>query len=77
MAKALGTKARHVVVPNAGHGVMALGCMRDVLVRFLDAVDDIAAAKLDTACVERIPRPPAFVPVSAADPGAASAKAAP
>lgn len=77
MAKALGTKARHVVVPNAGHGVMALGCMRDVLVRFLDAVDDVAAAKLDTACVERIPRPPAFVPLSAAEPGAASGKVAP
>jgi pimeloyl-ACP methyl ester carboxylesterase len=63
VSKALGAKARHVVVPNAGHGVMALGCMRDVLFRFVDADDGEAAlAQLDAACVQGIPRPPAFVP---------------
>jgi pimeloyl-ACP methyl ester carboxylesterase len=60
-AKALGAKARHVVVPNAGHGVMAIGCMRDVLFRFVDAQTDEDALKVDTACVERIPRPPVFL----------------
>ena len=30
VAAALGPMARHVVVANAGHGVMAIGCMRDV-----------------------------------------------
>ncbi len=74
VAKALGPKARHVVVPNAGHGVMALGCMRDVLVRFIDAVEDAAAAEIDTSCVKRIPRPPVFIPVSVASENSASAK---
>jgi pimeloyl-ACP methyl ester carboxylesterase len=66
-ALALGAKARHVVVPNAGHGVMGIGCMRDVLFRFVDAKTDEEALKVDTACVEKIPRPPMFLmPVSAA-----------
>ena len=60
VAKALGARARHVVVPNAGHGVMAIGCMRDVLYRFVDADSDEAALKVDTSCVTGIPRPPMF-----------------
>jgi hypothetical protein len=60
VAKALGAKARHVVVPNAGHGVMALGCMRDVLFRFVDAAGDDDALRVDAACVTGIPRPPMF-----------------
>src|SRR5262249_24388609 len=31
VAQALGARARQVVVPNLGHGVMALPCMGDVL----------------------------------------------
>jgi acetyl esterase/lipase len=62
-AKALGPKARHVLVPNAGHGLMAIGCMRDVLFRFVDAEADAEALAVDTGCVESIPRPPAFQPV--------------
>lgn len=60
VSKALGTKARHVVVPNAGHGVMALGCMRDVLFRFVDAAGDDEALNVDAACATGIPRPPMF-----------------
>ncbi|MES2957206.1 MAG: alpha/beta fold hydrolase [Pseudomonadota bacterium] len=60
VAKALGAKARHVVVPHAGHGVMALGCMRDVLFRFIDAESDEEALKVDATCVTGIPRPPMF-----------------
>jgi pimeloyl-ACP methyl ester carboxylesterase len=60
VARALGTKARHVVVPNAGHGVMGLGCMRDVLYRFVDAASDDEALKVETACAAKIPRPPMF-----------------
>ena len=60
VALALGAKARHVVVPNAGHGVMAIGCMRDVLFRFVDAASDDEALKVDAACVTAIPRPPMF-----------------
>ena len=65
VADALGANARHVVVPNAGHGVMAIGCMRDVLYRFVDAPDDAAALAVDAGCVTSIPRPPMFLPVAA------------
>jgi pimeloyl-ACP methyl ester carboxylesterase len=61
-AKALGAKARHVVVPQAGHGVMALGCMRDVLYRFVEADSDQQALAVDASCVTAIPRPPMFTP---------------
>ena len=64
MARALGPAAQHVVVPNAGHGVMAIGCMRDVVYRFIDAADDKDASAVDASCVKAIPRPPAFAPVS-------------
>jgi len=64
--KALGAKARHVVVPNAGHGVMSLGCMRDVVFRFIDAATDDEAQQVDAGCAQAIPRPPAFVPVGVA-----------
>jgi pimeloyl-ACP methyl ester carboxylesterase len=60
VAKALGATARHVVVPNAGHGVMGIGCMRDVLYRFVDATSDDEALKVDASCVTAIPRPPMF-----------------
>jgi pimeloyl-ACP methyl ester carboxylesterase len=63
-AAALGPRAVSVVVPNAGHGVMALGCMRDVIYRFIDAADDAGAAAVDASCATRIPRPPAFRPVT-------------
>jgi pimeloyl-ACP methyl ester carboxylesterase len=62
-AKALGVKARHVIVPNAGHGVMGIGCMRDVLYRFVDAASDDDALKVDAGCVTAIPRPPMFAPM--------------
>ena len=60
VALALGANARHVVVPNAGHGVMGLGCLRDVVFRFVDAADDAAALALDTGCAMGLPRPPVF-----------------
>jgi pimeloyl-ACP methyl ester carboxylesterase len=71
IAKALGASARHVVVPQAGHGVMALPCVRDVLFRFIDADTDAAAQQVDAGCAAAIPRPAAFVPLAAAaNPGA-------
>ena len=63
VAQALGNKALHVVVPNAGHGLMGLGCLRDLVYRFIDAPEDAQALALDTTCASAIPRPPAFVPV--------------
>lgn len=66
VARALGPAARHVVVPNAGHGVIALPCLRDTVFRFIDAPTDTEALALDTACAAGVPRPPAFVPPGAA-----------
>ena len=63
VAQALGAQATHVVVPNAGHGVMGLGCLRDLVFRFIDAPEDAQALALNTTCASAIPRPPAFVPV--------------
>jgi pimeloyl-ACP methyl ester carboxylesterase len=57
-------RVQHVVVPEAGHGVMAVGCMRDVMFRFIDAKTDDKALPQDVACATRIPRPVAFQPVT-------------
>ena len=51
------------MAPNTGHGVLgSLGCMRDVLFRFIDAADDTDALAVDTRCVNAVPRPPAHRP---------------
>lgn len=63
VAQALGDKAQHVVVPQAGHGVMAVGCMRDVVFRFIMAPNDAQALPQDASCAVRIPRPEVFLPV--------------
>ena len=64
IATALGPAARHVVVANAGHGVLGVGCARDLLYRFIDAPDDKAADALDASCVKTIPRPGVFIPTN-------------
>ncbi|RZJ07118.1 MAG: alpha/beta hydrolase [Rubrivivax sp.] len=67
VAKALGAghpeRVQHIVVPENGHGVMAVGCMKDVLFRFIDAKTDAEALPQDAACATRIPRPTAFQPI--------------
>ncbi|HLO94205.1 MAG TPA: alpha/beta hydrolase [Burkholderiaceae bacterium] len=63
IAKLLGARTQHIVVPQAGHGVMGLGCMSEVLYRFIDAKTDAAALPQDAACAVKIPRPPAFQPI--------------
>lgn len=70
VAEALGARARHVVVPEAGHGVLQLACLREAAMRFIDAASDAQALAVDTACAAGVPRPPAFVP-----PGSAAASA--
>ncbi len=62
VARALGARARHVVVPNAGHGVLSVGCMSDVLHRFIEEEDDVKALAVDAGCAQRVPRPGVFVP---------------
>jgi len=61
-AQALGPKARHLVVAQAGHGVLALACVRDAATRFITAADDAEALAVDLGCAAGVPRPPAFVP---------------
>lgn len=56
-------RVQHIVVPEAGHGVMAIGCARDIVFRFIDAKTDAQALPQDAACAVRIPRPVAFQPV--------------
>ncbi|MBU6257147.1 MAG: alpha/beta hydrolase, partial [Burkholderiales bacterium] len=68
VARALGPLARSVVVAHAGHGVMSLPCMRDVVFHFIDAEDDAAALRVDAGCARDVPRPPAAIVVGA--PGA-------
>ena len=64
VAKVMGSRALHVVVPQAGHGVMALSCMRDVVFKFINAVNDAEALKVETDCARSVPRPNAFLPVA-------------
>jgi pimeloyl-ACP methyl ester carboxylesterase len=62
VAGALGAQARHVIVANAGHGVMGIGCARDVIFRFIDAATDAEARAVDASCLGVVPRPPSFRP---------------
>ena len=62
VALALGAKALNVVVPNAGHGVMSVGCVRDVIYKFIDTEDDEFALKVLANCAAKVPRPLAFQP---------------
>jgi len=43
--------------------VVGLGCMRDMVSRFIDAPEDKDALVVDARCAVNIPRPPAFQPV--------------
>ena len=74
VAHALGPLARHTVVDKAGHGVTALGCVRDAVMRFITTADAVEALALDAGCAAKVPRPPVFVPPGAgAMPAAAGA----
>ncbi len=84
VARALGAKARAVVVPHSGHNVMAIACMRDAVFRWLDAATDAQAQAVAMDCAARVPRPLAFRPLlppravpAANDPGSPAMKAAP
>ena len=66
VAQGLGSRAQHIVVAEAGHGVMGVGCMRELVFRFIDAKEDSAALPQDASCALHIPRPPVFLPVQAA-----------
>ncbi len=59
--QALGPLARHVVVPQVGHGVLSHACMHKVLTAFIQASDNAKALAIDASCAHSIPRPLAFV----------------
>jgi pimeloyl-ACP methyl ester carboxylesterase len=61
VAKALGPNAKHVVVAQAGHGVLGIGCMRDEMVKFVNAATDAEALAGEANCAVGIPRPTAWV----------------
>ena len=61
VAKALGALAKHEVVATAGHGVMGLPCVGDVLTRFIDAKTDAEALAVESSCAAKTPRPLAFI----------------
>ncbi len=68
VAQALGTNARHSVLPQAGHGLLGQRCVRDAVQRFIQADDDAAALAVPASiddCASALPRPPAFVPPGA------------
>lgn len=67
VAKALGPLTQQIVVPESGHGVMGVGCMRDVIFRFIDAKTDAQALHQDASCATKIPRPLAFIPPQPGD----------
>lgn len=50
-------QSRHVIVPYAGHSVIAYGCTNRVVAQFLD---DLDIENLDTTCLEKV-RAPAFL----------------
>ena len=69
VSKALGPLARHVVIPQAGHGTLSLGCVRDAVFRFVDtesastALEEVTASAKGANCAQKMPRPPAFAPI--------------
>ncbi len=63
VAKALGLKARSVVVANNGHNVTAIACMRDAVFHFVNAATDAEAQSVDMGCAAKVPRPLAFQPL--------------
>lgn len=66
VAQTLGALARQITVPQAGHGVMGLGCMPDAVFRFLNAEHEADALAVEAPCAASLPRPAVFVPVGAA-----------
>lgn len=51
-------RARHLVLPGGGHGVLWRGCVPQLVARFLDGAD---AAGLDASCLERSKPSPFFL----------------
>lgn len=59
VAKVLGNQVTQVLVPQAGHGLMSLPCVPDLVFRYLDTPDG-QAPRVDGSCLQSIPRPLSF-----------------
>lgn len=62
VAKLLGPRAAHHVVPQAGHGLLAYACVRDLVYRFVDGAHRTPAPDLSLACASSIPRASVYRP---------------
>jgi pimeloyl-ACP methyl ester carboxylesterase len=62
VANALGPLAKHIVVPNVGHGVMGVGCMPDLLYQFFNTRDNAKALQIEPECLTRVPAPLFYLP---------------
>jgi pimeloyl-ACP methyl ester carboxylesterase len=52
------SKGKHVIVPQAGHGVTSRGCVPKLIQQFIESAN---ASSIDESCVERHRRPPFFI----------------
>lgn len=59
VTKVLGNQVTQVLVPQAGHGLMSLPCVPDLVFRYLDTPDG-RAPQVDGSCLQSIPRPLSF-----------------
>jgi pimeloyl-ACP methyl ester carboxylesterase len=59
------SNARHLVAKGQGHSVIAAGCMPTVVKRF---IEDLAPAKLDVKCLDRLQATPIFIDFNGATP---------
>ena len=63
---ALGPLAVHLTLAHAGHGMLAQGCVRELVFHFIDAASAAAALELRTGCLRPIPRALAWQPLTPA-----------
>ena len=66
VAQALGAQAVSLEVAQAGHGLMGLGCVRDLVGQFINADDGpaaLATAQAAQGCGRQLPRPPVYRPL--------------
>ena len=59
------SRARHIVVPGAGHGASGAGCAPRLLQEFLDRG---SADGLDDSCLKGLARPPFFLTPAGPEP---------
>ncbi len=57
--------AKHIIVPNTGHGAWSSGCVLKLMDQFLN---EGTAAHLDSSCVNKVERPPFFLAPAGPDP---------